>query len=76
MANYNPDNRPAPGKIMRNVFGIFMILIYVGMGILLFINFFGFDQNFAWVRWVGGTLFILYGFWRGYRQAKGIDYNG
>lgn len=75
MATYNPNNRPEPGKIMRNVFGILMILIYVGMGILLYMNFFGFDQNFAWVRWVGGTLFILYGIWRGIRQAKGIDYN-
>lgn len=60
---------------MRNVFGIFMILVYIGMGILLFINFFQFDAAFTWVRYVGGVLFILYGIWRGYRQFKGIDSN-
>ncbi len=40
MANYDPENRPKPGQMMRNVFGIFMVLIYVGMGVLCFINFF------------------------------------
>lgn len=73
-----PDHRgshPTTPQIMRNVFGIFMILVYIGMGILLFMNFFQFDADFAWVRYVGGVLFILYGIWRGYRQAKGIDSN-
>lgn len=69
------NSRPGTPGIMRNIFGIFMILVYVGMGILLFINFFQFDASFAWVRYVGGVLFILYGIWRGYRQAKGIDSN-
>jgi len=73
-----PDHRgnhPTTPQIMRNVFGIFMILVYIGMGILLFINYFRFDASFDWVRYVGGVLFILYGIWRGYRQAKGIDSN-
>lgn len=60
-------------QIMRNIFGIIMIVVYVGMGILLFINYFGFDEAFTWVRYVGGVLFILYGIWRAYRQIKGID---
>lgn len=60
-------------SLMRNIFGIFMVLIYIGFGILLFINFFQWDANFAWLRWTGGVLFIIYGIWRGYRQAKGID---
>ena len=71
-----PDHRgnhPTTPQIMRNVFGIFMILIYIGMGILLFINFFQFGASFAWIRYAGGVLFILYGIWRGYRQFKGID---
>ncbi len=83
---FNNDNRdrhsgrrgdhPTTPQIMRNVFGIFMVLIYVGMGILLFINFFQWnDARFDWVRYVGGTLFVLYGLWRGYRQVKGIDSN-
>lgn len=68
------DSGRATPQIMRNVFGIIMILIYIGMGILLFINFFQWnDPRFDWVRYIGGSLFILYGIWRGYRQIKGID---
>ena len=59
-------------RLMRTIFGIFMVLVYVGMGVLLFINFFGWGGSFAWVRYVMGALFIIYGIWRGYRQAKGI----
>ena len=60
-------------QVMRNVFGVFMILIYIGMGILVFMNFFGWSPSWYWLRWVGGTLFVLYGIWRGIRQFKGID---
>lgn len=72
-----PDyrDRPSTPGIMRNIFGIFMIVVYVGMGVLLFINFFRFDASMAWLRYVGGVMFILYGIWRAYRQAKGIDSN-
>ncbi|MDE6427448.1 MAG: hypothetical protein K2K59_00665 [Muribaculaceae bacterium] len=73
MENYDPNNRPGPGKTMRNVFGIFMVLIYVGMGILCFINFFGWDADWQWLRWVAGTLFVAYGVWRCYRQVKGMN---
>ncbi len=59
-------------QLMRTIFGIFMVLVYVGMGILLFMNFFDWAGSFAWVRYVMGSLFVVYGFWRGYRQAKGI----
>ncbi len=68
-------DRPSTPGLMRNIFGIFMIVVYVGMGVLLFINFFRFDASMAWLRYVGGVMFILYGIWRGYRQAKGIDSN-
>lgn len=73
-----PDHRgnhPTTSQLMRNVFGIFMIVVYIGMGILLFMNFFMFGSGFTWVRYVGGVLFILYGVWRAYRQFKGIDSN-
>ena len=73
METYDPNNRPGPGKTMRNVFGIFMVLIYVGMGILCFINFFGWDADWQWLRWVAGTLFVASGVWRCYRQVKGMN---
>ncbi|MDE6543458.1 MAG: hypothetical protein K2J97_01190 [Muribaculaceae bacterium] len=63
-------------KIARMIFGIFMIIIYVGMGILLLVNFFGWESgNWEWLRWTGGVLLILYGIWRAYRQFAGIDSN-
>ena len=63
-------------KIARMIFGIFMIIIYVGMGILLLVNFFGWEGgNWEWLRWTGGVLLILYGIWRAYRQFAGIDSN-
>lgn len=61
-------------QIMRNVFGIIMILIYLGMGALFLAG--AFDINFPsmpWFKWVGGGLFIVYGIWRAFRQFKNID---
>ena len=60
-------------KIMRAVFGIIMIIVYVGMGVLLLINFFNWGGDWAWTRYVVGCVLIVYGFWRAYRQVKGID---
>lgn len=71
------DERRHPGtpQIMRNVFGIFMIIIYIGMGILLIMNFFQWPETTAWQwgRYGAAALFMLYGIWRGIRQFKGID---
>lgn len=60
-------------NIVRSIFGIVMILIYVGMGVLLLINFFNWESDWAWTRYVVGVVLIIYGFWRAYRQYKGID---
>ena len=59
--------------IMRGIFGLIMIIVYVGMGVLLLINFFGWGGDWAWTRYVVGIVLILYGIWRAYRQVKGID---
>ncbi len=65
-----------PGKantIMRSIFGIIMIIVYVGMGVLLLINFFNWGGDWAWTRYVVGIVLVIYGLWRAYRQVKGID---
>lgn len=69
----NSNGNSAVGSAARTIFGIIMIIIYVGMGILLLINFFDWDTGWNWLRWGGGILFILYGAWRALRQFKGID---
>lgn len=69
------ENRPMMPSALRIAFGIFMIIIYVGVGVLLLINFFDWVDVGVWrvLRWVGGVLFILYGLWRAWRQFKGVD---
>ena len=74
MSNEGNENKGA--RTARTIFGIFMIIIYVGMGVLLLINYFKWESGpWEWLRWAGGILFIVYGFWRAYRQFKGIDRN-
>lgn len=68
------NNGTGTPRTMRTIFGIIMIVIYLGMGLLCFLGVFDWlSGNFAWLRWVGGSLFVVYGLWRGYRQFKGGD---
>lgn len=59
--------------IMRTIFGILMIVVYVGMGVLLLINFFDWTPGWAIPRYVVGIMLIIYGIYRAWRQYKGID---
>lgn len=67
--------RHQPAKPMRMIFGIFMIIVYIGMGILCCTNWFGYPESTGWTvgRWVVGVVLIIYGAWRAYRQFAGID---
>lgn len=68
--NMNNDGNPVP-RSMRLWFGIFMILIYLGVGLLFIFQVFSiFDTAISCV--VGGLL-ILYGIWRGYRLYRGMN---
>lgn len=71
--NYSDPASGKANKIMRGVFGIIMIIVYVGMGVLLLINFFNWDSDWAWTRYVVGVVLVIYGVYRAYRQVKGID---
>ena len=54
-------------------FGIFMVLVYMGMAVLLAINFFEWTLSPLWnaVRWFFVIVFAAYGLYRGYREIKG-----
>lgn len=65
-----------PKKAIGIAFGLFMIVIYVGVGILLIMNFFNWDSSFTWVRWLIGIVLIIYGIFRGYRQYVGAGSYG
>lgn len=61
---------------VRVAFGIFMVIVYLGMAYLLSVNFFDWDNTPLWrtLRWALAVIFGLYGLWRGYRQFAGLDY--
>lgn len=66
------SSMPSTRSILGLVFGIFMFLVYEGMGVLMFINFFKWGGDWAWTRWIVGVVLVLYGFFRGYRTYKDL----
>lgn len=66
MDNYN--NQP---KGMRLAFGIFMVLVYLAVGILFIVNTFNIDNQTISI--IVGALLCVYGVWRGYRLYKGMN---
>lgn len=55
----------------RLIFGIIMIIVYVGVGLLFIFNVF--DIINYTVSAIVGALLIIYGIWRGYRLYKGMN---
>ena len=53
------------------IFGIFMVIVYVAVGMLFIFDVFNID-NVAISAVVGGIL-CVYGVWRGYRRYKGMN---
>lgn len=66
--NDNMNNMPKGGRF---VFAIFMILVYLAVGLLFIFDVFSID-NTAVSASVGGVL-CAYGVWRGYRLYKGMN---
>ena len=70
MKTFNNNGNGVP-KGMRLIFGIFMVLFYIGVGLLfIFSDFSIFDRAISCV--IGGIL-CLYGLWRGYRLYRGSN---
>lgn len=61
---------PSPSRSVGIAFGIFMIIVYVGVGVLLLVNYFNWT-TLEWARYVLGILLIIYGVFRGYRMFIG-----
>lgn len=73
MMESNENKEKKTPMSLRVLFGLMMVFVYVGMGLLILLNFFGWSSELA-CRLVG-SLLILYGIFRGYRHIKGKDYN-
>jgi hypothetical protein len=58
---------------LKLFFGIFMVIVYLGMAVLMAINFFNFNHTPLWtgVRWLFAILLACYGIYRGYREFTG-----
>ena len=75
--NYNnerprrPETHPGAPKGARLAFGILMICVYIGVGLLFIFNIF--DTIDKTVSIIVGALLCLYGVWRGYRLYKGMN---
>ena len=61
---------------LRALLGTFMVLVYLGMALLLAINFFNWSETgvWKWARYGMAAVFAAYGLYRGYRQFTGQDY--
>lgn len=75
MHGVEDDRRNTSGtnKIMRGIFALIMIIVYIGVGILLLINYFNWAENIDWMRWIIGIVLIIYGIFRAYRYITGVD---
>jgi len=64
---------PGTPHTMRVVFGIFMIIFYVAIGVLILAGVLNFYGDWEWLRWVAGIILVAYGIWRGYMQFASRD---
>lgn len=62
----NNSNMPKGGRL---IFGIFMVLVYLAVGLLFIFNVFNIDNHTISV--VCGGILCAYGVWRGIRLYKG-----
>lgn len=70
MKGYDDNNRPVAPKGARLAFGIIMILVYVGVGLLFIFNVF--DIVSSTVSYIIGGILCLYGIFRAYRLYRGV----
>lgn len=65
------NNYPGAPKAARLWFGIFMILVYLGVGLLFIFKVFDIIDDT--VSYIIGGLLIVYGIFRGYRLYVGSN---
>lgn len=69
MDGNNKHNPHDSGKTGRIAFGVFMVIVYLAVGLLFILDIFSIDNNA--ISYTVGGLLIAYGIWRGIRLYKG-----
>lgn len=62
---------PNTPKGMRLIFGIFMVIVYLAVGILFITDVFNIDNTA--ISMTLGIILCVYGIWRGYRLYIGSN---
>lgn len=67
--NEKGNDNSGNGRGGRIAFGIFMVLVYLAVGLMFILNIFNIDNQT--ISTIVGALLIAYGVWRGIRLYKG-----
>ena len=70
MGGYN-DNKPTAPKSARVAFGILMVCVYIGVGLMFILNVFSSIIENTTISYAIGGILCVYGIWRGYRLYRG-----
>ena len=73
MENGNNRTARSRGALMMYIFGIFMLVFYLGMAYMFLFSRVLAERMSPTVRYVMGGVFLLYGAYRLYRQVKATD---
>lgn len=66
------DNVNGTPRSAGIIFGVFMVILYVGVGICALCGVFDSWMSKG-ISIALGCLFVVYGFWRAYRYYKGMN---
>ena len=73
MENGNNRTARSRGALMMYIFGIFMLVFYLGMAYMFLFSRVLAERMSPTVRYVMGGVFLLYGVYRLYRRVKATD---
>lgn len=70
MENESNENKPSRWHKIYYIFGVFMVLFYVGMAYIMIFSPIFVERISPAIRYGMGALFLVYGVFRGYRQVR------
>lgn len=62
------ESQGGVNRVLKMFFGVFMVLVYLGMAVLMALNYFNLPEV---PRWIFAVVLFAYGIYRGYREVTG-----